>query len=373
MSLSAPSGFCIPSSPTMDSRATDPTVLFNVEGQVAVVTGGGTGIGLLIAKALEHNGATVYIIGRRLEVLERAASEHSRYGRIIPLQGDVTSRQSLLAMVETIKDRHGFIDLLVNNAGIARNLLPRLPSPLDESAGEGEMPSIKALQDVLWNTGDPAGFAETFETNVTAVYYTTIAFLELLHFGNLRRGAIPPLLAARRTSAEQAAGISPGQYNAFVSKTWHLLNHSSLPPRASGPSASSTSNVVPGLPQVTSQVVTISSSGSFRVDARVLTISYTLAKQACTHLGRLLASLLAHWNIRSNVLCPGVWPSEMTNTDLFTPSTLADAVPLGRVGTLSDMAGCILFLAGPAGAYVNGAIWLVDGGRVNSVASSYNP
>lgn len=349
MSLYAPSSFCIPPSPTMDYRATSPTVLFNVEGQVAVVTGGGTGIGLLIAKALEHNGATVYIIGRRLEVLERAASEHSRYGRIIPLQGDITSRQSLLAMVETIKDRHGFIDLLVNNAGIARNLLPRLPSPLDESAGEGEMPSIKALQEVLWNTGDPAGFAETFETNVTAVYYTTIAFLELLHFGNLRRGAIPPLLAARRTSAEQAAGISPG------------------------PSASSTSNAVPGLPQVTSQVVTISSSGSFRVDARVLTISYTLAKQASTHLGRLLASLLAHWNIRSNVLCPGVWPSEMTNTDLFTPSMLAEAVPLGRVGTLSDMAGCILFLAGPAGAYVNGAVWLVDGGRVNSVASSYNP
>ncbi|KAI6129713.1 hypothetical protein EDD16DRAFT_1543603 [Pisolithus croceorrhizus] len=336
----------------MDYSATDPTVLFKVEGQVAVVTGGGTGIGLLIAKALEHNGATVYIIGRRLEVLERAASEHSKYGRILPLQGDITSRESLLSMVETIKDRHGFIDLLVNNAGIARNLLPRLPSPLDESAGEGEVSSIKALQDVLWNTGDPAGFAETFETNVTAVYYTTIAFLELLHLGNLRRGAIPPLLAARRASAEQAAGISPGQGHA---------------------SASSKSNAVPGLPQVTSQVVTISSSGSFRVDARVLTISYTLAKQACTHLGRLLASLLAQWNIRSNVLCPGVWPSEMTNTDLFTPAILAEAVPLGRVGTLSDMAGCILFLAGPAGAYVNGAVWLVDGGRVNSVASSYNP
>ncbi|KAI6130023.1 hypothetical protein EDD17DRAFT_1470268 [Pisolithus thermaeus] len=355
----------------MDYSATDPTVLFKVEGQVAVVTGGGTGIGLLIAKALEHNGATVYIIGRRLEVLERAASEHSKYGRILPLQGDITSRESLLSMVETIKDRHGFIDLLVNNAGIARNLLPRLPSPLDESAGEGEVSSIKALQDVLWNTGDPAGFAETFETNVTAVYYTTIAFLELLHLGNLRRGAIPPLLAARRASAEQAAGISPGQGHA-LSKICRLLNHSSLP-RASGSSASSKSNAVPGLPQVTSQVVTISSSGSFRVDARVLTISYTLAKQACTHLGRLLASLLAQWNIRSNVLCPGVWPSEMTNTDLFTPAILAEAVPLGRVGTLSDMAGCILFLAGPAGAYVNGAVWLVDGGRVNSVASSYNP
>ncbi|KAI6042657.1 hypothetical protein EDC04DRAFT_2657684 [Pisolithus marmoratus] len=334
----------------MGDSTTDPTVLFKVEGQVAVVTGGGTGIGLLIAKALEHNGATVYIIGRRSDVLEKAASEHSKCGKIIPLQGDITSQESLLALVETIKGRHGYIDLLVNNAGIARNLLPsRLPSPLDASAGEGEMPSIKALQDVLWNTGDPAGFAETFETNVTAAYYTTIAFLELLHLGNLRRGALPPLLAARRASAEQSADISLSS------------------------STSSGSTSVPGLPRMTSQVVTISSSGSFRVDARVLTISYTLAKQACTHLGRLLASLLADWNIRSNVLCPGVWPSEMTNTDLFTPAMLAETVPLGRVGTLSDMAGCILFLAGPAGAYVNGAVWLVDGGRVNAVASTYNP
>jgi len=63
----------------------------------------------------------------------------------------------------------------------------------------------------------------------------------------------------------------------------------------------------------------------------------------------------------------------MTNTDLFTPAILARTVPLGRVGTLSDMAGCILFLAGRAGAYVNGAIWLVDGGRVNAVASTYGP
>lgn len=345
----------------MDNSATDPKVLFGVEGQVAVVTGGGTGIGLLIAKALEHNGATVYIIGRRLYVLEKAASEHNKHGNIIPLQGDITSRESLTAIVETIKARHGYIDLLVNNAGIARNLLPsRLPSPLDDTTGGP--PSIKALQDVLWNTGDPSDFAETFGTNVTAQYYTTIAFLELLHLGNLRRGALPPLFAARQTSTHEpeTQGISAGA-------------ESDDSPDTTVCAASSTSSAVLGLPQVTSQVITISSSGSFRVDARVLTISYTLAKQACTHLGRLMANILADWNIRSNVLCPGVWPSEMTNTDLFTPAILARTVPLGRVGTLSDMAGCILFLAGRAGAYVNGAVWLVDGGRVNAVASTYGP
>jgi NAD(P)-dependent dehydrogenase (short-subunit alcohol dehydrogenase family) len=64
--------------------------------------------------------------------------------------------------------------------------------------------------------------------------------------------------------------------------------------------------------------------------------------------------------------------TEMTSTQHLTPALLAQAVPLGRAGTQSDISGPILFLAGPAGAYVNGAVWLVDGGRVGSVASSYH-
>ncbi|KIK98985.1 hypothetical protein PAXRUDRAFT_610696 [Paxillus rubicundulus Ve08.2h10] len=274
------------------SNSTDPAFLFGVEGQIAVVTGGGTGIGLMISTALENNGATVYIIGRRLDVLEKAASQHSRHGRIIPLQGDITSRDSLLSVAQTLKTRHGYIDLLVNNAGIVRNLLPsRLPSPLDDidRSTEESIPSIKSFQDILWNTGGSIGFAETFETDVTAIYYTTVAFLELLHLGNLRRGALPPILASLREQRGLDGDASSAQESA-----------PSIPPAVS---------TVPSPPQPTSQVITISSSGSFRVDARVLSISYTLAKHACTHLGKLLANILADWNIRSNVLCPGVWPS----------------------------------------------------------------
>ena len=206
-----------------------------------------------------------------------------KFDKIIPIEGDVSNRESLLNVVDVVKARHGYIDLLINNAGIARNLLPHpLPTPFDETqvvrlpsppasprAPSPPSPSIKAFQNVLWDSGSPEDFAESFATNVTAVYYTTVAFLELLHQGNIRR---------RRLEFP--------------------LDHDSL--------------LRP--PHHTSQVLSISSSGSFRLDSRVLSLSYTLAKCACTHLGKLLANLLTPWGIRSNVLAPGVWP---TGTVLF--------------------------------------------------------
>ncbi|KAJ6460663.1 hypothetical protein C8R47DRAFT_121073 [Mycena vitilis] len=317
-----------------------PQHLFDVDGLVALVTGGGSGIGRMMAAALENNGATVYIVGRRLDVLQTAAKEINKYDKIIPLEGDVTERESLLSIVDEVKNRHGYIDLLVNNAGIARNIYDHpLPSPEDsspvssprtpeESGSAPSAPCIKSFQASLWDNGSPEDFAETFSTNVTSVYYTTVAFLELLHQGNVRKQEKSP------------------------SPMIHLR-----PPHHS------------------SQVLSVSSSGGFRLDAKVLSPSYTLAKAACTHLGKLLANLLAPWGIRSNVLAPGVFPSEMTS-GLFPgvglgPATFIDSVPLKRAGTEEEMAGAILFLASRSGAYVNGAVWLVDGGRVGSVPSSY--
>ena len=284
----------------------------------------------MIATSLEHNGATVYIVGRRLDVLQKAARENNvrlssslscwppsnsvqKHGKLIPLQGDITSRDSLLSMAQAVKSRHGYIDLLVNNAGIARNLLPaQLPSPLDDTdlPKEETIPSIKSFQDILWNTGGPAGFAETFETNVTAVYFTTVAFLELLHLGNLRRGALPPKLVTKPSNSSDGATGEGGSCQASA-PNGPATPYYSLPPspcRTSLPlpidvPTDSPAVSVKGLPPPTSQVITVSSSGAFRVDARILSVSYTLAKHACTHLGKLLANLLADWNIRSNVLC----------------------------------------------------------------------
>ena len=54
--------------------------LYNLRGRVALVTGGGTGIGWMIARAMAMNGAKVYITGRRKDVLEKAVASYEREG-----------------------------------------------------------------------------------------------------------------------------------------------------------------------------------------------------------------------------------------------------------------------------------------------------
>ncbi|KAK0506730.1 hypothetical protein EDD18DRAFT_1097975 [Armillaria luteobubalina] len=92
--------------------------VMSLSGRVGLVTGGGTGIGFMIAKAFAANGAKVYITGRRLEVLEKAAASVTGVpGSITPLQMDVTDEDSINAGVKHIEGNDGKLDILVNNAG----------------------------------------------------------------------------------------------------------------------------------------------------------------------------------------------------------------------------------------------------------------
>ena len=284
----------------------------------------------MIATALENNGAIVYIVGRRAEMLEAAAEARSvrhvavfgphtsllptlyltvlgkqKHGNLIPLQGDVSSKESLKAIADTVKARSGYINLLVNNAGVSLAIQPKLPTP---TTANGD---ITQLQQVLWETETPDSFRKTIDVNVAAVWFGTVAFLELLHEGN------------KRTLAEGGSGVS-------------------------------------------SQVLTVSSIASFRKDSNVFSLSYTLSKVAATHLGKMMAHYLKEWKIRSNVICPGLFPSgmPMSSRDISpslvlmvytemvdatmseeTKKSLLATIPMGRPGATDDMAGLVLFLA----------------------------
>ena len=91
--------------------------LFSVKDKVAVVTGGGQGIGLMIAQGLVEAGAKTYISSRKTEVIEKEAAALSKSGTCIAVQADLSTEEGCLALAEEIGKREDRLDILVNNAG----------------------------------------------------------------------------------------------------------------------------------------------------------------------------------------------------------------------------------------------------------------
>ncbi|MDZ7728547.1 MAG: SDR family oxidoreductase [Dehalococcoidia bacterium] len=91
-----------------------------LDGQVAWVTGAGTGIGWGAALELARAGATVVVSGRRMEPLEDGCAGHPerRAGTVAIKQLDVADRPAVYAVVEAIEQEYGRLDIVVNSAGI---------------------------------------------------------------------------------------------------------------------------------------------------------------------------------------------------------------------------------------------------------------
>ena len=282
--------------------------LFSVRDYVCLVTGGATGIGLMAAQGLAANGARVYITGRREDALHKAADSHDPSstealgGKIIPLGPcDVTSKDDLEKLHDELAKREGRLDLLVANAGVSG---PR--GRPDESAAP-------KLKEKLWNAEGFEDWSTVFNTNVSAVYFTTVALLPLLQAGTHAGG--------------------------------HL--HGS--------------------------VIVISSMSGLMRDAQGH-FSYNAAKGATVHLAKLMSAEFQRAGVRVNSIAPGYFPSEMTTqeTDEAQKSHIPDEkiqekghVPAQRAGHDEEMAMAVLFLA--RNRYVNGEIVAVDGGALNVV------
>jgi len=89
-----------------------------LDGKVALVTGGTSGIGLAAAHALAKEGAHVYITGRREPELRTAVQQIG--GNATGVRGDVSNTRDLDRLFEQIREEKGRLDILFANAGIAR-------------------------------------------------------------------------------------------------------------------------------------------------------------------------------------------------------------------------------------------------------------
>ena len=92
---------------------------FDLKGQVAIVTGCSTGLGVQMAKALANQGATIVAVARRQNLIDEVAADIAKeYGvPTLAVRCDITDTDMVNSMVDTVIEKFGRIDILINNAG----------------------------------------------------------------------------------------------------------------------------------------------------------------------------------------------------------------------------------------------------------------
>ncbi|KAI9843232.1 MAG: hypothetical protein M1837_006521 [Sclerophora amabilis] len=194
----------------MDLKASK---LFDVSKFTAIVTGGATGIGLMITQALVANGAKVYIIGRRQEALNAVKDQYNTGpGKIVVLPGDITSKIEIKRLVDEVASQEPKgIQLLVNNAGVARD------SHTIYTKGKPDFTSAQSISDHLWQS-EPEDWQETFMTNLTSQFFVAAGFLPLLAKGGNSQPGYTSSIVNVSSISGVIKGSSYGQFAYATSK-----------------------------------------------------------------------------------------------------------------------------------------------------------
>jgi NAD(P)-dependent dehydrogenase (short-subunit alcohol dehydrogenase family) len=245
---------------------------FDLDGQVALVTGASRGIGRDLVLALAHAGAKVVAAARSLEEAEAIAQEaRESGGSAEAVELDLTDRGSIDRAVEHAVRASGRLDILVNNAGLGTN-----HDALDATEEE-------------WD--------ELFAVNVRGLFFAC--------------------QSAGRHMVERRYG--------------RIVN------------LSSQAGLV-GIPRHA---------------------AYSASKGAVIALTKVLALEWAPFGVTVNSVAPTFIRTPGTAERLDQPEFLADVlgrIPVGRVGTTTDVAGAVIYLASPASSLVTGTVLVVDGG-----------
>jgi NAD(P)-dependent dehydrogenase (short-subunit alcohol dehydrogenase family) len=256
--------------------------LFDVRGQVALVTGGASGLGYAFSSILADAGANVVVADVDPEGLKSAVADLSAGGnKVSGIALDVSDAAAVHAAVDGIVDQHGRIDIAFANAGIGRGSSPRAAGG---SLDEMSMTDYNTLIDI----------------NLHGVVYTAQA-------------------AARHMKRQRAGSI-----------------------------------------------VTTASTAGLRNDP-FTAYSYTIAKAAVVNFTKQAAHDLARWGVRVNAIAPGPFQTHIGGKGPVSPEAKAmwsAVVPLGRMGNPKEIRGLALLLASPAGSFMTGGVYPIDGGAL---------
>jgi NAD(P)-dependent dehydrogenase (short-subunit alcohol dehydrogenase family) len=242
--------------------------------KVAVVTGGGTGIGEAICRRFAREGAKVLVSGLPDDPIDDvAAAIVSEKGEALAFPGDLSQEELARGCVDAALEAYGKLDILVNNAGVLLVNAETDSFPIDQ-------------------------FDEHIRCNVRSAFLMT-------HF------ALPHL---RKTRGNVLFAGSEGGIN--------------------------------GQPRSTVYGGTKGFLHSFMMGVAVEQAQY---------------------GVRANCVCPGpvdtAWTHKETGAvDEKVEKALLTATPLGRRGTVEEIANVYAFLASDEASFVTGALWLVDGG-----------
>src|SRR6266853_1125412 len=158
------------------------------QGKVAVITGGGTGIGLAMARLFAQSGYSVIITGRDAKRLKRAADDIStKNGQAIAIACDVRDPASVNKLFSEIGNHHASIEVLINNAGVAHILTPV------------DLLPVETWKDVI-------------DTNLTGTFLVTRAALPLMRAGgtivnNLSVAAVQPFAGMSAYNASKFGAL----------------------------------------------------------------------------------------------------------------------------------------------------------------------
>jgi len=247
--------------------------MFDLNGKVVVVTGAARGQGAAEARALADAGA--FVVATDVLDFEKDPSAETQTwasGNVVERRLDVTQAADWAALAAWLREEHGQLDALVNNAGVARR--DRLPNVELET----------------WH--------RTFDINVTG-----------------------PLMGIQTLVPLMPGGSSIVNVCSIAALSGHVA------------------------------------------------AAYTASKWALRGLTRTASLELGARGIRVNAVMPGLvdTPLMATASPAFRAAALAE-IPLGRAGSVDDIAPLIVFLVSDASSYMNGAELVVDGGLTAHVS-----